>query len=162
MDVLLQVCAETRSKWMAELFSQCFLSSLAKLLIEYSNSKHWSYFSCTNFVPSCNRLFFTLSTLSISFHIRLMFGDFSRPLKNMLMPFILESHATVLDTFEFLIKVLIKISQLRRLNGFVKLQIMRRWHILRCDKNLSKLPLDIWGYTIYTKNASKHLLTYQL
>lgn len=102
--------------------------------------------------------YFSLSTLSISFHIRLMLCDFSRPLKNMLMPFILESHATVLDTFEFLIKVLIKISQLSRLNRFVKLQIMRRLHILRCDKNLSQLPLDIWGYTIYTKNASKHLL----
>ena len=102
--------------------------------------------------------YFSLSTLSISFHIRLMLCDFSRPLKNMLMPFILESHATVLDTFEFLIKVLIKISQLSRLNRFVKLQIMRRLHILRCDKNLSQLPLDIWGYTIYTKNVSKHLL----
>ena len=81
--------------------------------------------------------------ISISFHIGLMLGDFSRPLKNMLMPFILESHATVLDTYEFLIKLLIWISQLRSLNRFVKLQIMRRLHILRCDKNLSKLPLDI-------------------
>ena len=144
---------------MAELFSHCFLSSLAKLLIEYSNSKHWSYFSCTNCVPRCNRLFFTLHTFNIiPYSSELMLCDFSRPLKNMLMPFILESHATVLDTFEFLIKVLIKISQLSRLNRFVKLQIMRRLHILRCDKNLSELPLDIWGYTIYTKNASKHLL----
>ena len=90
------------------------------------------------------------SLLSISFHIHLMFTDFSSLLKKMSMLFIIESQARFWTHFEFLIKIWSLTGLFfTELNRFVKLQIMRRLHRLHSDKNLSQLPLDI--NTIYTK-----------